>query len=49
MVIVCAIAYWIITLIPLPPPARQIVLVILGLIVLLIVLARALPLLGFHA
>ena len=47
LVIVCAVIYYILTLIPLPAPWRQIVLAIFALIVLLIVLSMLLPQLGY--
>lgn len=40
LAIVCGVVYWIITLLPLPSPWKQIVLVCFLLIVLLVVLQR---------
>ena len=46
LAIVAGIVYWILTLIPLPEPFKKIALVAFVLIILLIILSRALPLLG---
>lgn len=46
LLIVFGIAYWIITILPLPEPFKQIAMVILLLILLLVVVAWLLPIAG---
>jgi hypothetical protein len=46
--LVCGLIYWVVSLIPLPPPFGKIIQVIFVVIAVLLILAFLLPLAGLH-